>query len=351
MAKTATKREVNSVATIKRRLSAAIVMLLVSAIMLVASTYAWFTLSTAPEVRNIDTRVAGNGSLEIALMNENGDLSAVQSGRASVTRAGSVEVETANKTWGNIIELNDDSYGLENVTLNPAIVEVDTTDMSMTFSIPEFGFDGRIKSVSSQNTLLKSWNGTAFAGQDYGVRAFTVTNGTAVTTYGYAIDLAFRVNTTNNGTPAKLVLQKEAVQRLEGATNTDGHGSYLTVGSGASNVLASGIRLAFVKDYGNADANATPQFLAFARATGTNGALEVYGPDGTTKITDNTILSAMTEDEAYQISVLVWLNGGDMTNASLAAEQAVEAVLSLQFTTDVPLNPASTTVEDATPNP
>ena len=48
MAKTATKRKEFNVASIKRRLSAALIMLLVSSIMLVATTYAWFTLSTAP---------------------------------------------------------------------------------------------------------------------------------------------------------------------------------------------------------------------------------------------------------------------------------------------------------------
>ena len=353
MAKTAKKREVTSAASIKRRLSAAIVMLLVSTIMLVASTYAWFTLSTAPEVRNIDTKVAGNGSLEIALMPADGDLGSINSGRASETRGGVVAVETANTTWGNIVELDvDDVYGLDNVTLNPALVAVDTQNMSISFSIPEFGYDGRITAVNAQNVLLKSWveAQTKFAGTDYGVRAFTVTSGNEVTTYGYAIDLAFRVNTTNNGTPAKLMLQKDAAERLEGALNTAGNGSYLTLGNGAPAALADGIRIAFVQNFGNADANATATFLAYAKATGTNGQLELYDATGAL-IDDDVILGAMAEDTAYQISALVWLDGDGMTNASLAVDQAIDAVLSLQFTTDVALVPASTSVADATPNP
>ena len=52
---------------IQKKLSAAILMLLVSSIMMVSSTYAWFTLSTAPEVKGIQATIGGNGNLEIAL--------------------------------------------------------------------------------------------------------------------------------------------------------------------------------------------------------------------------------------------------------------------------------------------
>ena len=52
---------------IKTKLMAAICMLLVSSIMMVSTTYAWFTLSTAPEVTGINTAVGANGNLEMAL--------------------------------------------------------------------------------------------------------------------------------------------------------------------------------------------------------------------------------------------------------------------------------------------
>ena len=44
---------------LKSKLMAAICMLLVSSIMMVSTTYAWFTLSTAPEVTGINTAVKG----------------------------------------------------------------------------------------------------------------------------------------------------------------------------------------------------------------------------------------------------------------------------------------------------
>ena len=63
----------------KKKLTAAVAMLLVSAIMVVSSTYAWFTLSTAPEVTGITTTVGANGNLEIALSPENGDAAGITS--------------------------------------------------------------------------------------------------------------------------------------------------------------------------------------------------------------------------------------------------------------------------------
>ncbi len=51
----------------KSKLMAALVMLLVSAIMMSTASFAWFTISTAPEISNMKSTVAANGNLEIAL--------------------------------------------------------------------------------------------------------------------------------------------------------------------------------------------------------------------------------------------------------------------------------------------
>ena len=56
---------------IKGKLTSAVAMLLVAVIMVVSSTYAWFTLSTAPEVTGITTAVGANGALEMALLESN----------------------------------------------------------------------------------------------------------------------------------------------------------------------------------------------------------------------------------------------------------------------------------------
>ena len=64
---------------IKTKLMAAICMLLVSSIMMVSTTYAWFTLSTAPEVTGINTAVGANGNLEMALMPDGGNATGISS--------------------------------------------------------------------------------------------------------------------------------------------------------------------------------------------------------------------------------------------------------------------------------
>ena len=50
----------------------------------------------------------------------------------------------------------------------------------------------------------------------------------------------------------------------------------------------------------------------------------------------------MAKNTPVQISAVVWLDGGELTNAAFAAEAAnsLNGVLNLQFTTDVELIPA-----------
>ena len=74
MGKTENKRKkVQMPAGIRQKMMAAVSMLMVSCIMLVSSTYAWFTLSTAPEVTGITTNVGANGNLEMMLLTGSSD--------------------------------------------------------------------------------------------------------------------------------------------------------------------------------------------------------------------------------------------------------------------------------------
>lgn len=52
---------------LKQKLMAATSMMLVAVVMLSSSTYAWFAISTAPEVEDITVSMQTNQSLEIAL--------------------------------------------------------------------------------------------------------------------------------------------------------------------------------------------------------------------------------------------------------------------------------------------
>ena len=134
------------------KLMAAISMLLVSAILMCLTSYAWFILSTAPEVSNLKTTAGANGALEIALQSTNGNE------RAEITSAvgSSHAVKSAaesNTYWGNVVDLTE-GYGLEHVTLYPSRLKLNATELNGQTSyavdtgsilqVPQFGQDGRV---------------------------------------------------------------------------------------------------------------------------------------------------------------------------------------------------------------
>ncbi len=154
MTKTANRRrKVLMPNSISKKLVAAVCMLLVSSIMLVSTTYAWFTLSTAPEVTGITTNVGANGNLEIALLNKDSYVSTADDlgilsnvGDSMVVKAAT----EANETWGNLVDLSDSTYGLTQMILNPAALNInaDGTLVGPTMLYaPSYGSDGRVIDV------------------------------------------------------------------------------------------------------------------------------------------------------------------------------------------------------------
>lgn len=98
--------------SIRKKLMAAIAMVLVASIMVVSSSYAWFTLSTAPEVKGITTSVGSNGNLEMALRTEKGKL--------PENTTATVALPTVNTYWGNLVDLSHESYHMDQMALRPA---------------------------------------------------------------------------------------------------------------------------------------------------------------------------------------------------------------------------------------
>ena len=379
------KQKVLMPAGIRSKLMAAASMLMVGVIMMVSSTYAWFTLSTAPEVKNISTTVAGNGSLEIALMPTDGTFSGITAGAVGSTAS----VVDKNTKWGNQIIRSEDTatgdyYGLNSISLNPASLNYTKVEgaAEATFvadkplAIATYGFDGRIDELSGGNIGVKgkAADSKRFNTGDYGVRAIgELTGGTEVTsTYGYVVDLALRVNTTKeNGAKGKLLLQTEAINRIyDGSTNeeTMGGGSTMSFSvpaeanlkAGALKELLSAIRITFVQNYGLS--GGAPVVLGTARldalgvkdytngknvadVTGTDdpgtwtvtteGEAPIYlyketttteegGKTNTTvnKDTEGVLLTEMEKNQAYQISAIVWLDGTAVKNANVSAATA-----------------------------
>ena len=142
------------------KMMAAIAMLLVASVMMVGVTYAWISISSAPEASNISTTVGANGALEIALQsNQPGATNRraeIKSGRGT-----SVAIKSAtesNKSWGNVVDLST-GYGIELTTLYPSRMNVIGANVNTAnyLSTPVFGTDGRITSL--ENASFVTYDG------------------------------------------------------------------------------------------------------------------------------------------------------------------------------------------------
>lgn len=168
---------------LRKKLLSALAMLLVATILMVSSTYAWFVLSTAPEVTGIQTQVGANGSLEIALVNQASwdDLTKLDMG--DIDESATENLGSANLTWGNLVNLSDTSYGLRNITLNPARLAIRqngnnaegtaTTYIidSTLLKVPVYTEDGRVQGLQTNNVVNYIYDGKGFTTAGYGVRA------------------------------------------------------------------------------------------------------------------------------------------------------------------------------------
>lgn len=174
---------------LRNKLMAAVAMLLVSSIMMVSSTFAWFTLSTAPEIKGISTSVGANGNLEMALLtsgadeasNTFADLTKITSAAGDSTKDPNVK----NLTWGNLVDLGytatgaaGNYYGLDKIQLMPARLNR-TTEGNLTVRspllTPKYGTDGRVTTVDSTTISSAKYTADGFEYKDgsatYGVRA------------------------------------------------------------------------------------------------------------------------------------------------------------------------------------
>ena len=152
----------------REKVFGALLMLVIAASVIVASAYAWVTLSRSPETGNITTTLAANGALEIALAKPDGSLPDEFDIDEAV--AGGTNVTVSNLQWGNLVNLSDSSYGIDNLALRPA--QLNTTSL-LTSPLwgAVYGGDGRITNLNSNYAYAK-YNGSQFlTTNEYGVRA------------------------------------------------------------------------------------------------------------------------------------------------------------------------------------
>ncbi len=165
---------------IKGKLISAVAMLLVAIIMVVSSTYAWFTLSTAPEVTGISTAVGANGALEMLLLTKDENGNPIYGGASDIV--GDLPTDQRNTYWGNLVDVSS-GYGLDGITLYPSQLSMKTEGIidAGIVKFPVYGADGRVSELSPNAVtgIYETVNGTAafYPGNGYGVRAVGSSSG------------------------------------------------------------------------------------------------------------------------------------------------------------------------------
>ena len=167
---------------LRERIVASAMLLLVSLSMVVSASFAWFTLSSAPEVSMLATTVAANGNLEIALADglvKDGQVEPdeVAIGDSSATQGQSILI--ANTTWGNLVNLSNKAYGLGEISLRPALLSDYNLSRTPLYGAT-YSSDGRVEDISEYyryTSYAKVGNNFDFSGKaedlKYGVRAIS----------------------------------------------------------------------------------------------------------------------------------------------------------------------------------
>lgn len=155
----------------KEKVAAALIMLVLALSVAVTATYAWITISRAPEVSSIATTMAANGNLEIALSNDEGTQPEEFDIDEGVKRE--LDINGSNLQWGNLINLGDSSYyGIDELALRPARLNTGALRTNP-LQGASYGTDGRVTELNSQYSFFK-WDKITrsfVANNKYGVRA------------------------------------------------------------------------------------------------------------------------------------------------------------------------------------
>ena len=274
---------------LKTKLMASAAMLMVATVMISSASFAWFTISTAPEVSGVSTKTAANGNLEIALIND---------GTTGFTDAGpseSTNQDTGkNTTWGNLIDVSTYfSTTNASATLRPAAMKADNTGLQYA----KFGDDGRVKELADLTKAYDAVAATATGNFTDGYITYFKDGNNA--SYAYQFDYYVRTNTAGD-----VLLQKEAgIDRGAGET-----GLGCKVDGGDANVKVA------IKS-GDATTYAAAAYT------------EVY--DGTAFDDSVKVIANATPETVYRVSVLLYWDAATLTNADM--KEAKDVKLNVQF--------------------
>lgn len=329
---------------LKKKLTAAGAMLVVSAVMLSGVSYAWYTLSTNPEVKGMKTTVVANQNLEIALektASENStavDTRSVYDGKAQGSKTDNYY------TWGNLVDLSkafETLYG--NDTTHPLQIRpvkyLETADAAVTGSkigdleFPKYSVDGRVDSLGLlQAKAISNDNTSAPTGGVYG----WTENTTNPTDY-YAYQVNYWLKSNVGG---EIVLSEETKRANDGTTTGDtkvngivGGGSNLkvkTTDEDLANVKAylKNLKIRFVND-DNKYVDAEIGTDTVAKVTDGYATFKL-----TTKKTEENKITPVTTlqpNTARLIKMYVYLNGETVSNKDALLKDIDEIQMNIQF--------------------
>lgn len=219
METTNSKRKNNKV-----KLISSLCMLLIASLMVVGSGYAWIVISTAPEVADIPVIVGANGALEIKLNIEE-------------------DSTDRNSLFRNIVEFGQNTYGLDEITLLPSILN--SSFANGYIQIPEYGYDGLPVEGQSTSALV----GTQVIGGDFlpndenGVRVLGTSTGVSerMKMFDNAVKAA-RSAISSAKSHAQTSLKNDRFQSIVIKMVTDSSASYVTADVQALGSMISGLQ-------------------------------------------------------------------------------------------------------------
>lgn len=376
--------------SVVKRLYAAVCLVLVAALLLSTASFAWLTLSLAPEVSDVTTTLGANGNLEIALATKD-HLESLEANNMydddSNFEYATGDVVHDNVLWGNLIDLTAVDYGLHVLNMRPAVLNIlDGCVADAPISVGKYGADGRLDTLnfSTENVDLDTIGFTSvystdkasyYAGnvamsiddlksgnydketlvqsildnRDYGVRIAGLLDYSAtvdqnqntanidllVDGYCFAIDLLFRTNAPMGN----LMLQTMGTQRMESELEDEyvGAGSFIEMDN---EILSAAMKVVFADTltgevYALAQADSEGRLWITARAD-ENGNLIPTASD------DAALIKPLTQNQVSAITAWVFVDGNQVDNSAASTKDATAMKLNLQFSTDTVLNPAYT---------
>ena len=179
--------------SMKERIFAALILFVVAFVTAVSAAYAWLTISRAPVVQNIATSLSSNGALEIALSKEDGS----QPEEFDIDESAGFEVDlvSSNLRWGNLVNLSDPSYGIDNLALRPAQLN-DSALLTNPLWGASYGEDGRITVLNTDFAYARYEDGQFWTSNNtYGVRA--IASYTATVSDATAAEQREKINAIN----------------------------------------------------------------------------------------------------------------------------------------------------------